>query len=162
MLCDSCRHLGNVLVKETSVASFLPSESAESEFEFSGVKCSIIDYSLARMRDRDRVIFRDLDAIEWLFQGDASIDSQYQVYKDMRNAKGAASWKEFNPKSNIIWLGFILERLVEGQKKTVTRPKGLFQQLMALKDRLPDYLSASELKRNDPFFLQNRRAPLTE
>ena len=71
-------HLGNILIKETDLKGF---KSNETEFNFEGIQCSIIDYSLSRMKNGKDVAFRDLDTIEWLFEGDSKIDTQYQVYK---------------------------------------------------------------------------------
>lgn len=142
-------HLGNILVKETAIDQFI---DGNDTFAFDGIQCSIIDYSLSRMRDTAGVAYRDLDSIEWLFEGDSSIDSQYQVYKDMKSNKGTASWKEFRPRSNILWLAFILERLVQKQKKSIQIPKSLFTALSGLHERILNYSSVRELKLKDDFF----------
>lgn len=142
-------HLGNILIKETDLVSL---KSDGNSFDFSGIQCSIIDYSLSRMRDGAGVAFRDLDTIEWLFEGDPKIDTQYQVYKDMRKSKGNSSWKGFNPRSNILWLSFILERLVVKQKKSICLPKSIFDSLSKLNQRISSYSSVQELKSNDEFF----------
>lgn len=142
-------HLGNILVKETDLKGF---KSNETEFNFEGIQCSIIDYSLSRMKNGKDVAFRDLDTIEWLFEGDPKIDTQYQVYKDMRTSKDKLSWKDFNPRSNILWLTFILERLVLKQKKSVCTPKNIFNSLSELHKRISNYSSVQELKQNDEFF----------
>ena len=142
-------HLGNILIKETDWEKFM---SNEEEFEFDGIQCSIIDYSLSRMKDGKNVTFRDLDTIEWLFEGDPKIDLQYQVYKDMRTSKDKLSWKDFNPRSNILWLAFILDKLVLRQKKTICNPKNIFNSLSELQRRIYSYSSVKELKLNDEFF----------
>jgi serine/threonine-protein kinase haspin len=146
-------HLGNILVKETEIARFI---DGNDTFTFDGISCSIIDYSLSRMRDTAGVAYRDLESIDWLFEGDSSVDSQYQVYKDMRINKGSASWKEFRPRSNILWLEFILERLVQSQKKSIQTPKGLFTALSGLHKRVLNYSSVRELKLKDNFFNTNQ------
>ena len=142
-------HLGNILVKSTSAEKFYHQNDA---FEFNGIKCSIIDYSLSRMSDSAGIAFRDLDTIEWLFEGDPSIDSQYQVYKDMRKSKGQASWKDFHPRTNILWLNFIFERLVQKQKKSIQKPKSIFSALTKLHKNILKYYSVQELKQRDQFF----------
>lgn len=142
-------HLGNILVKTIEIESFI---DANETFDFDGIQCNIIDYSLSRMRDSAGVAYRDLDSIEWLFEGDSSIDSQYQVYKDMKTNKGTASWKKFRPRSNILWLAFILERLVQKQKKSIQTPKSLFTALSGLYERILNYSSVRELKVKDEYF----------
>lgn len=144
-------HLGNILIKETDLLS-LKSGGDTFDFDFYGIQCSIIDYSLSRMRDGAGVAFRDLDTIEWLFEGDPKIDTQYQVYKDMRTSKENMSWCDFNPRSNILWLSFILERLVLRQKKSIRFPKTIFDSLSKLQKRISSYSSVQELKSKDDFF----------
>ena len=104
------------------------------------------------MKDGAGVAYRDLDTIEWLFEGDPKIDTQYQVYKDMRSIKGKLSWKDFNPRSNILWLSFLLERLVFKQKKSICTPKNIFESLSELHKRISNYSSVQELKLKDKFF----------
>ena len=142
-------HLGNILINETSVEKF---HYEDKSFDLSGIQCNIIDYSLSRMRDGAGVAFRDLNSIEWLFEGDSSINSQYQVYKDMRKSKGKASWEDFQPRSNILWLSFIIEQLVKNQKKSVRTPKQIFDKLSELSGRILNYSSIIELKLKDEFF----------
>lgn len=142
-------HMGNILIKNTSIQRF---HDQNGSFDFDGIQCSIIDYSLSRMSDSVGVAFRDLDTIEWIFEGDPTIDSQYQVYKDMRKIKGKSSWKEFNPKSNILWLKFLFERLVQKQKKSIQKPKGVFTALTKLQKNVLKYSSVLELKQKDDFF----------
>ena len=142
-------HLGNILIKETDLDCF---KANGEEFKFDEIQCSIIDYSLSRMKDGAGVAYRDLDTIEWLFEGDPKIDTQYQVYKDMRSIKGKLSWKDFNPRSNILWLSFLLERLVFKQKKSICTPKNIFESLSELHKRISNYSSVQELKLKDKFF----------
>lgn len=143
-------HLGNILIKETNIEKF--SHNNQS-FDLNGIQCSIIDYSLSRMsNDRTGVSFRDLDSIEWLFEGDPNIDTQYQVYKDMRVSKGKDSWRDFQPRSNILWLAFILDRVVTKQKKSIKGPKQVYEKLSGLVSRILNYKSVQELKLKDEFF----------
>ena len=142
-------HLGNILVKSTSVENFYHHDDS---FKFNGIKCSIIDYSLSRMRDSAGVAFRDLNTIEWLFEGDPNVDSQYQVYKDMRNSIGQSSWKDFHPRTNILWLNFIFERLVQKQRKSIQKPKYVLSNLQKLHKNILKYSSVLELKQKDEFF----------
>lgn len=143
-------HLGNILIKETKVEKFVFNNES---FDYHGIQCSIIDYSLSRMQDGAGVAYRDLESIPWLFAGDDKIDSQYKVYKDMKLSKGKVSWKEFQPRSNILWLAFILERLVLKQKKSIHSPKKISDSLFGLERRILRYSSVKELKNKDDFFV---------
>lgn len=142
-------HLGNILIKESTTDKFVHNNES---FDICGIECTIIDYSLSRMSNGTNVAFRDLDSIGWLFEGDSSIDTQYQVYKDMRASKGEASWNDFQPRSNIIWLAFILDRLVTKQKKSIKTPKQIYENLSELTKRVLNYPSVQELKLKDEFF----------
>lgn len=146
-------HLGNILVKTTDKMKM---KSGDSEFESAGLECCIIDYSLSRLRNEDGVIYRDLDSIEWLFEGDSSIDIQYQVYKDMRSAKSGLSWRDFKPKSNILWLALILDKLLQKRKKSFQTPKYVFNNLSELRRRCLEYDSIMELKSKDLFFKESK------
>ena len=141
-------HLGNILIKETKEEKYFFNGEA---FDFDGIQCNIIDYSLSRMRDGSEIVFRDLDTIGWLFEGDPKIDSQYQVYKDILESKGSKSWKEFNPRSNVLWLSFVVGRLLQNNK-AVKHPKRLYENLNNFQKRILEYSSVQKLKSEDEFF----------
>ncbi len=154
-------HLGNVLIKR--VDEDLHFQLTENcSFPAKGVICSIIDYSLSRVSvsgGEEQVLFRDLDCLPWLFEGDETVDSQFQVYKDMKEAKGfERSWRDFCPKSNVLWMVFLLERLVLKQKITkLKKPKRLHDELKALAKRAISYPSICSMIEKDDFFLTHLR-----
>lgn len=98
--------------------------------------------------------FLDLNTIGWLFEGDSSLDPQYQVYKNMRASIKSGSWEVFNPYSNILWLHFVLDRLLSGIKRpsALSKDLALYTQLTELKERLKIYKSAAEAKSLDHLF----------
>jgi serine/threonine-protein kinase haspin len=54
-----------------------------------------------------------------IFEGDAEVDYQYEIYRYMRTIVGSGSlsegdiWHPYQPKTNILWLHFILHKLCE-------------------------------------------------
>lgn len=151
-------HLGNVLVKRIGGdddPTLLQFEDGNTfSFPADGVMCSIIDYSLSRVSMGSEVLFRDLDCLPWLFDGDDEKDSQFRVYKDMKLAKSVErTWRDFCPKSNVLWMAFLLERLVLKQKSPMLRkPKKQFDELKDLAKRAISYPSISALLSTDEFF----------
>jgi serine/threonine-protein kinase haspin len=67
-----------------------------------------------------------------LFEQDASVDYQYEIYRRMRSAVyygrateqnekpedtsncGRSRWKDFHPLTSLVWLHFVLHKLLEG------------------------------------------------
>lgn len=141
-------HLGNILVKETKAEFYVLNNE---KFCYDGIQCNIIDYSLSRMRHGNSVAFRDLDAIGWLFEGDSHIDLQYQVYKDMLESRGSRSWQEFNPRSNVLWLSFVIGRLLQNNI-LLKRSTKIYDKLIKFHKQILKYSSVQELKESDEFF----------
>lgn len=80
-------HWGNVLIKDG--------------------EANLIDFSLSRLRRGDRVMYSDLDKKQWLFEGDGSVDVQFDIYREMlRLCSG--SWSTFTPMTNVLWLGYLV------------------------------------------------------
>ena len=96
------------------------------------------------------VHFRDLEVDEWIFEGDASVDPQYQVYRDMRETvKG--NWRTFNPRTNVLWLHHIISKIIDNQPKKAHSTM-LFKGFEELADRLlKDYGNVKAILK-DPFF----------
>ncbi|CAG0914650.1 unnamed protein product [Notodromas monacha] len=115
-------HWGNVLLKFT--------EKAEAEFVLDGkrvsvptegVQVTIIDYSLSRMQVPDGVVlFNKLDEDPLLFEHYDPCEPQFQVYRDMRDITGDR-WEEFHPRTNVLWLMYLVEKLLYRCKYAKTR-----------------------------------------
>ncbi|CAN8005181.1 unnamed protein product, partial [Ixodes hexagonus] len=117
-------HWGNILVTRTSEkgASYcLP--DGKFHLDTCGVSVSLIDYSLSRLQKGGTVIFTDLSEDATLFEGTG--DYQFEVYRLMKKHNGN-DWKSFTPYTNILWLDYLLQKLlrVKSYRKT-----GVSQQL---------------------------------
>jgi hypothetical protein len=77
-----------------------------------GLIVHIIDFSLARLQTAKRLIYSDLSADGWLFDGDATKSAQYEVYRKMRDlVKG--DWAGFYPRTNLFWLEYVAKALFD-------------------------------------------------
>ena len=97
-------HMSNVMVRETSEeASLFRTRDRDFSVASRGVKATIVDYTLSRMKRSiyswygvykycvssfpdDCVSYNDLERLPWLFQGEG--DTQFDVYRDMKKATG--------------------------------------------------------------------------
>ena len=93
------------------------------------------------------VHYRDLEADEWIFQGDAQVDPQYEVYREMRSTV-RQDWRPFNPRTNVLWCKHIVDCMARGLPK-----KGkLRQTLEEVSLRLPSYTDLRSFLKGDEFF----------
>ncbi|TBU19239.1 haspin serine/threonine kinase [Ordospora colligata] len=72
-------------------------------------KVNLIDFSLSRIKSNGKVIYEDLNAKEWLFEGDEQTDIQFGVYKQMR-LLSHSDWKAFIPESNVLWMKYLVQK----------------------------------------------------
>jgi serine/threonine-protein kinase haspin len=85
---------------------------------FSGVETTIIDYTLSRAVTAQSgdggvdVEFFDLSMDKALFEGDATQEYQYEMYRSMRSAISGGNWVDFHPQTNVVWLHFILHEML--------------------------------------------------
>lgn len=109
-----------------------------------GVLVYIIDYSLARFKNADGdIVYRDLSSEKWLFDTIDSEGSQYKVYREMREVM-QDNWKCFNPRTNVIWLKFIVTSLI--QRLAESKKKGLiFEYLNDMLPQMDSCVSVSDL-----------------
>lgn len=94
-------HCGNILVHKAH----------------DGWAVRIIDFSLSRMQYKNKIIYKNLDDIPWIFEGDEQIDAQYGVYREMRTVTHG-QWEGFFPQTNALWVFYIcakLERMGSGE-----------------------------------------------
>ncbi|KAG1648211.1 Serine/threonine-protein kinase haspin [Nymphon striatum] len=126
-------HLGNILVASTvdpHVAYTLC--GAEFEIESHGVLATIIDFTLSRMDNEGLIVYYDLnsESNEAIFTGEG--DYQYDIYRKMKeHSKG--NWSEFLPFTNVLWLHYLLKKLVSGVKYKNKRTKMHLHALKELK-----------------------------
>jgi serine/threonine-protein kinase haspin len=106
---------------------------------FTGLETTIIDYTLSRadigsLSKENSVAYLDLEADPAVFSADSTHEYQYEIYRQMRSAVyygcplaftswdpselpehllEKRSWKEFHPLTNLVWLHFLLHKLLE-------------------------------------------------
>ncbi len=122
-----------------------------------GVEIKIIDYTLSRMKpsnilyyckihialivldpSTEKCIYSDLENDPEIFQGDASVNYQYEIYRLMKqivhsnycasstNESGISPWSQYCPKTNALWIWYNM--------KFVLSPKiSSFKKVQALK-----------------------------
>ena len=117
-------HWGNILVREC--------EENEIEFDIGGqsfsvaterIRATIIDFSLSRLQTEnggERVFF-DLESDPELFVAEGD-DIQFGVYKEMRR-ETESDWGKFTPKTNVLWLEYLLTKLSTEVTYTKKRTK---------------------------------------
>lgn len=189
---DSCYpkhrdlHLGNICVRwpspdpltcETGCST--PALSGR-KLGFTGLETTIIDYTLSRadMPDGLSPAFLDLARDASLFEGDGSVEYQYDMYRYMRAAvlyndplapddsspmsssetsskksrPAGPPWSAYRPLTNLVWLHFVLYMLF----KTVEWPSNLAEDTTVLgvardlEDKLRTLSGLLELKRLNP------------
>jgi len=143
-------HLGNICVRsnrknvaagETSIRNF-----DGKKLGFAGLETTIIDYTLSRaeMTSAQDVAYLNLEEQPELFEQDAKQDYQYEIYRYMRTAvqvtkpqedenhisgtSQASSlihkrgqWKDFYPLTNVIWLHYVLHKLMQAMGDVTER-----------------------------------------
>lgn len=70
---------------------------------------TIIDFTLSRMTSEDCCIFNDLAMDTDLFT--ANGDYQFEIYRLMQKCN-QDDWQKFVPFTNILWLHYILDKMI--------------------------------------------------
>ena len=151
-------HLGNVCAKDVSgvgagdvqdgedLEMVAEGEAVWFPLHETGVEVTIIDYSLSRARvgskagSEDEVLFYDFAADKELLAGEG--DLQYDMYRYMAKAVEGSSCRDFVPKTNVIWLYHLLNRLmavtVPLSAKARAKRKGFVTKAVAMAQKLQD------------------------
>ncbi|KAK3677043.1 hypothetical protein LTR78_003248 [Recurvomyces mirabilis] len=133
-------HLGNICVRHknesTLSASTANIDITSKKLGFTDLETTIIDYTISRCRltskthpfsdPEQEIAYHDLLPDPSLFQGDSTEEYQYDIYRYMRGAVLAQDpmsnedmpdnkdiWQQYHPTTNLIWLHFILYKLLE-------------------------------------------------
>ncbi|KAF6212754.1 hypothetical protein GE061_010462 [Apolygus lucorum] len=143
-------HWANVLVsrtKEMQVSFWL--RGVEHKIKTDGVKATIIDYSLSRMKYRDVYpMFLDLSKDPDLFIGTG--DFQFDVYRQMKKDVGN-DWKKHVPKTNVRWLHYLVDKMqkkVKYQRKTAKVHKDSMMALQEIESWIDSCDSALDVALN--------------
>lgn len=120
-------HLGNICVRMPSEQNLL--WDPKRKLDLTGLETTIIDYTISRASMQDETIaYHDLAVDATLFEGDSTEEYQYDIYRYMRGAvflddpyadfsrqaqRKNRSWRQYHPITNLIWLHFVLYKLLE-------------------------------------------------
>lgn len=148
-------HWGNVLVVPTAekTLSFILN-GKPIEIRTHGVKATIIDYTLSRIIYKDCCLYQDLAADPELFE--ATGDYQYDIYRLMRKVIPNDCWETYEPFTNILWLHYMIDKLIDGVRyssKKTNKHRQAIDNMMKLRDQVLEYKSSTELYEN--FLLDN-------
>ncbi|KAJ3326502.1 Serine/threonine-protein kinase haspin [Blyttiomyces sp. JEL0837] len=117
------------------------------EVPLSGVKATIIDFTLSRCEKDGKLFYVALDDEE-LFTGEG--DYQFEIYRMMKNeTKG--DWEGFYPKTNVMWIHYLVDKLLTA--KTLPHAGAAAKQyrksLESLRSRVLQYDSCHDLVVNE-------------
>lgn len=132
-------HEGNILVDKTRVNETIRFEFNGNELNVRtyGVKATIIDFTLSRISKGGWTVFTDLAKDEELFTGQGSY--QFEIYRMMRDHNND-EWETFHPKTNLFWLHYLSEKLLEKLKDPQRCELRLvFKELLEV-ERIRDFL----------------------
>jgi hypothetical protein len=112
-------HLGNICAKDTREASdeedlTLVDRDEDTPFSLNhtGIQVTIIDYSLSRAwADDTDILFYEFKKDDAIMKGEGNL--QYDIYRCMAEATKEEGWKSFVPKTNVLWLSYILHKLLD-------------------------------------------------
>ena len=111
-------HLGNICIKDLHPSRDLDSmekreyQSDPYGINKSGTQVTLIDYSLSRANfGNGKEFFYDFQKDKNLLNGEG--DLQYDMYRYMAEAVGDSSCRDFHPKTNVVWLYFVLRLLLQ-------------------------------------------------
>ena len=123
-------HLGNVCARDTRDAEdseelrlIAKGEPLRIGLNTTGVEITIIDYSLSRatMLGDEEVLSYDFQKDKHLLKGEG--DLQYDIYRYMDTLVGKRTSQDFVPQTNILWLWYLLERLLSMTVELSTKAK---------------------------------------
>ena len=141
-------HMGNICARDTihtadeeDLTLVSNTEPTPLPINTSKLEITIIDYSLSRayMENEDNVLFYDFKKDKDLLNGKG--DLQYDMYRYMAAAVGNRSCKEFVPQTNVVWLWYVLDRILAVTKPLSPEAKTKKQGLITREARKLDILT---------------------
>ncbi|XP_055349703.1 uncharacterized protein LOC129596455 [Paramacrobiotus metropolitanus] len=143
-------HLSNILVNKTSkIFVDFKSEGNRYRIPTDGVQVRVIDWTISRLNDGEKIFFKDLSTDPAIFEGEEG-HAQSEVYRKMRTATGE-DWMGFHPSTNKIWLEYIHQVLVvlsDGEKVSAAKEqpdRTAQKQLIGVTPLWPTVTSAADL-----------------
>ncbi|PAA72154.1 hypothetical protein BOX15_Mlig015665g1 [Macrostomum lignano] len=149
-------HWNNVLVRRSGRVK-IRYRVADHNYAINceGLEVAIIDFTVSRVSPAPGyVLYIDMSGDEGIFVGDG--DYQFEVYRMMRR-DCSDDWRKFNPRTNLMWLHYLLDKLLTSTVFPRRDPDSLAVQseLAALHDCLLSYDSCQQLVRENFYFLEN-------
>ncbi|XP_046833564.1 MATH and LRR domain-containing protein PFE0570w isoform X1 [Vespa crabro] len=142
-------HWGNILISHTDEQYiYYKLDNKDISVSSNGIKVCIIDFTLSRMSYQGCCIFNDLALDPALFT--AQGEYQFEIYRLMKD-KVQNNWQEFEPYTNILWLHYVLDKMltmVRYKKKNLKKHKNALIQLYNLKHVILSYQSAFDFVNN--------------
>lgn len=142
-------HWGNVLISHTDDQYICYKLDNKDIFvPTNGAKVCIIDFTLSRMSYQGCCIFNDLALDPALFT--AQGEYQFEIYRLMRE-KIQNNWQEYEPYTNILWLHYILDKMIKMvryKRKNLKKHKNAIIALQNLKQVILSYSSAFDFVTN--------------
>lgn len=136
-------HWGNILLSPTN-DKFITFKINGNLFEVpsEGIKVTIIDYTLSRMLFEGVVLYSDLSNDDDLFTSHG--DYQFDIYRLMKSNL-ENDWQRFEPFNNILWLHYIVDKLINGARYKSNKNRkhrSAIEDLMVIRDEITNYKSA--------------------
>ncbi|XP_055921436.1 serine/threonine-protein kinase haspin homolog [Eupeodes corollae] len=142
-------HVGNILIQTTNEKTVEFTLNKKTiNIPTNGVKATIIDYTLSRILLNRNSFYNDLSADDELFC--AKGDYQYDIYRLMKE-KLNNNWQMYDPQTNVMWLHYLLTKLVDSVKYKNYRSKQHkinLDRLKTLRDSIMNCNSAYEFSIN--------------
>lgn len=142
-------HWGNILIQLTTEKTLTyRCNGKQYSVETQGAQACIIDFTLSRMSDRNVVLYQDLTNDEDLFSGDANVDLQFEVYRQMRDVINDDNWSQFHPKTNVLWLDYLLHKMIKKVKykfKQSKLHKDSLMKMKKLRQQLDQFTSCTQI-----------------
>ncbi|XP_067214071.1 uncharacterized protein Haspin isoform X2 [Linepithema humile] len=142
-------HWGNILISRTKEPYiFYNLNGKEIKVPSNGVKMSIIDFTLSRMLYQGCCIYNDLALDPALFS--AHGEYQFEIYRLMRD-KIQNNWQKFEPYTNVLWLHYILDKMITAvryKRKNLKMHKCAIMRLKEFKNTMLNYDSAFDFVTN--------------
>lgn len=144
-------HWGNVLISKRDEDKLLQYCLNGHEFYMpsNGIEVSIIDFTLSRIKVDNSVIYNDISKDPDLFN--ATGEYQFEIYKLMQQ-KNNNEWEHYEPHTNVLWMHYILHKMVTAVRyaRTTTKVhKTSMRQLIKFKNTILKYKSVDELVNNE-------------
>lgn len=139
-------HWGNILISSINATDKLMYNlnGRQIEIDSNGVQATVIDFTMSRITCNNMYIFNDIGQDPDLFNAEG--DYQFEIYKLMQKSNGN-DWQHFEPHSNVLWLHYLLDKLITLVKYRRIRSKihkKYISKLQVLKKQIVEYKSVEE------------------